>query len=146
MSDHEIESIKQLKARYFRLMDTKQWDDWGECFTRDCHFDTAVEMERNGLDGSLGIIDGRADLVAYMRQWVDPAETVHHGHMPEIELVTPDEARGTWAMYDRVRVPGDPALEFEGYGHYHETYRKGDDGRWRIADLRLSRIRVVPIP
>ena len=23
----DIEQIKQLKARYFRLMDTKQWDE-----------------------------------------------------------------------------------------------------------------------
>ena len=30
-----IEEIKRLKARYFRLMDTKQWDAWGEVFTRD---------------------------------------------------------------------------------------------------------------
>ena len=24
----DVEAIKQLKARYFRLMDTKQWDEW----------------------------------------------------------------------------------------------------------------------
>ena len=28
-----IEQIRQLKARYFRLLDTKQWDEWGEVFT-----------------------------------------------------------------------------------------------------------------
>ena len=25
----DIEAIKQLKARYFRFMDTKRWQDWG---------------------------------------------------------------------------------------------------------------------
>ena len=31
----EIEHIKKLKARYFHLIDTKQWDAWGELFTED---------------------------------------------------------------------------------------------------------------
>ena len=31
----EIEAIKQLKARYFRFLDTKQWDAWKEIFTED---------------------------------------------------------------------------------------------------------------
>ena len=31
----DIEEIKQLKARYFRLMDTKQWDEWADLFTDD---------------------------------------------------------------------------------------------------------------
>ena len=25
----EIEHIRQLKARYFRLMDQKRWNEWG---------------------------------------------------------------------------------------------------------------------
>ena len=29
----EIEAIKQLKARYCRYLDTKQWDDWRQLFT-----------------------------------------------------------------------------------------------------------------
>ena len=32
----DIEAIKQLKARYFRLMDQKQWEDWGLVFATDC--------------------------------------------------------------------------------------------------------------
>ena len=32
----ELEEIKQLKARYFRLMDTKQWKEYGDVFTEDC--------------------------------------------------------------------------------------------------------------
>ena len=32
----DIEQIKQLKARYFRLLDTKDWDAFAELFTDDC--------------------------------------------------------------------------------------------------------------
>ena len=31
----DLEDIRQLKSRYFRLMDTQQWDTWQHCFTDD---------------------------------------------------------------------------------------------------------------
>ena len=31
----DIEAIKQLKARYFRLMDQKKWDEWAMVFSKD---------------------------------------------------------------------------------------------------------------
>lgn len=30
-----VEQISQLKARYFRLMDQKQWEEWRDVFTED---------------------------------------------------------------------------------------------------------------
>ena len=32
---NDLEAIRQLKARYFRLMDTQQWEAWADCFTSD---------------------------------------------------------------------------------------------------------------
>jgi len=29
----------------------------------------------------------------------------------------------------------------QGFGHYHEHYVKGNDGKWRIKELRLTRLR-----
>lgn len=37
----EIEAIKVLKARYCRLLDTKQWTAWRELFTDDFVSDTS---------------------------------------------------------------------------------------------------------
>jgi hypothetical protein len=31
--------------------------------------------------------------------------------------------------------------KLQGYGHYHETYRK-EAGQWKIATLHLTRLRV----
>ena len=31
----DVEAIRQLKARYFRLMDTRQWELLRECFAAD---------------------------------------------------------------------------------------------------------------
>jgi len=133
----EIEAIKQLKARYFRLLDTKQWDAWGDLFTDDVVFvDTSAPGDR---------MEGREAIVAQLRKLLGPATTTHHGHMPEIELTGPTTATGVWAMFDYVHLPQvDPPVTFEGWGHYHEEYVKADDGTWRIARLRLSRLRIDP--
>jgi hypothetical protein len=32
---NDLEAIRQLKSRYFRLMDTRQWDAWSNCFIAD---------------------------------------------------------------------------------------------------------------
>jgi hypothetical protein len=131
----DIEAIKQLKARYFRLMDTRQWTEWGRVFTSDCHLRVEHEPGVVGTD-----VRGRDAIVRGVQKALDGTRTVHHGHMPEIEILGPTSARGIWAMYDYVRWGGDADLK--GYGHYHETYRKNPAGRWQIASLLLTRIRI----
>ena len=32
---NHIEAIKRLKARYFRMLDTKNWQEWGKIFAPD---------------------------------------------------------------------------------------------------------------
>ena len=126
-----IEAIHQLKARYFRLMDTKQWDAWGEVFATDAR----MVIPENGLT-----LEGRAAIVEGVRSVIGPSVTVHHGHMPEIELTSDTTATGIWAMEDELWWPeGSPIRYMHGYGHYHETYRE-DDGGWRIASLTLTRL------
>ena len=39
----EIEQIKQLKARYFLLMDQKRWSEWADVFCVDCTIDTTQD-------------------------------------------------------------------------------------------------------
>jgi hypothetical protein len=136
----DIEQIRLLKARYFRLLDTKQWDEWKDCFTEDLAI--TVEMTR-GEPGKPGEVlkqaQGREGFVAALRVTLAEAPTVHHGHMPEITLTGPDTATGIWAMADIVAFPGSPVMY--GYGHYNEHYRK-EGGRWRIARLHLTRLKV----
>lgn len=126
----EIEAIKQLKARYFRLVDTKEWGELRTLFTDEARFETG----RGTFDSPGEFVDSLARLLA-------DAVTVHQGHMPEIVLHGPHRARGIWAMFDLVEWPGDAAASFAGYGHYEDEYRKDDD-TWRIAFLRITRLRV----
>jgi hypothetical protein len=136
-----IEELKQLKARYFRCMDTKDWAGLAEVFAPDAVMDMSSEM-RDGTTQGTGITQGNQAIAEFMRGAVEPVTTVHHGHMPELEIESETEARGVWAMEDVLRwPPGSPISTLHGYGHYHETYRRVD-GAWRIQTIRLSRLRV----
>lgn len=146
-----IDEIRKLKARYFRLMDTKQWDQLAEVFAPDAVYD-ATDALRNGsgpdsLDQKLGaewINTSQAGIIAFIRQALDGMTSAHHGHMPEIEIHSETEAAGIWAMSDVVHhyVDGRLVLKLDGEGHYHETYEK-IDGRWMIKTSRLTRLRTA---
>jgi hypothetical protein len=135
------EEIKQLKARYFRCMDTKDWAGFEEVFAPDAVMDMSGEMRDPSAKGT-GIANGATKIAAFVRKVVDPVVTVHHGHMPEIEITSPTTATGIWAMEDKLRWPeGAPIKTMHGYGHYHETYERTAVG-WRIKTITLTRLRV----
>lgn len=137
-----IEDIKTLKARYFRFVDTKEWDLLAGVFTTDCTF--RFEGVSAGLAASY---DSVADFVRGVQESLgDPdAASVHHGSMPEICVADARSATGIWQMTDYVlRPPGHRFPSFRGYGHYHETYRKED--QWLISSVVLSRLLRIDLP
>jgi hypothetical protein len=136
-----IEEIKRLKSRYFYCLDHKNWEGWREnVFISNCVIDVPEAYPDPKTDLESFIADTHGAL--------DGAVTIHHGHMPEIEITGPDTARGIWAMEDVIYWSDDAKFRdtthtfLHGYGHYHETYVRTDDG-WRIASLKLTRLRLV---
>jgi hypothetical protein len=134
-----IEAIKQLKARYCRYLDTKDWAAWRAIFADDFVSDTS---EAGGK-----LIVGADDFVAFTRKGIGrPAQaTAHQVHAPEIDLTSASTARGVWALQDVVRFG--PGLSLVGYGHYHETY-ENIAGQWLIKSSKLTRLRediVTPV-
>lgn len=132
-----IEDIRNLKARYFRLMDTKQWDALADVFTPDLRIVTP--------DGRVWLEGGQA-YADSLRFGLTDAVSCHQGLTGEIEITGADTASGIWAMQDVIewtdRHPREGWRAILGRGHYHETYRRGDDGQWRIATLTLTRLRL----
>jgi hypothetical protein len=126
----EIEAIKQLKARYCRYLDTKDWDAWRSLFSDDFLSDTSLAGGK--------VIRGADEFVAFTRKGLRSQATVHQVHAPEIELTSPTTASGVWALEDVVRFG--PGVNLRGYGHYTETYQKVD-GRWLITSSTLTRLR-----
>src|SRR5579863_1084413 len=100
LSDRD--AICEVKARYCRLLDTKQWDAWGDLFTEDFVLDTSE-------GGGPPAITGRAAVVAMVREAIETTRTAHHVHSPEI-VVTGDTARAIWAMQDRLVVDNGPGM------------------------------------
>jgi len=127
----DIEAIKQLKGRYCRTMDTKDWRAMRQVFTDDVEMDTT--------DAGGGLMTGADDFMAFLSDTLDGVVTVHHCHMPEIDLTSATTAAGIWAMEDMLRWPD--GTELHGFGHYHETYAKVD-GHWRIKRSKLTRLRM----
>ena len=161
-----VEEIKKLKARYFRCMDTKDWDGHLAVFTPDAVIDsgsayTTLDYKGDPLETDVGVTsppnpdwiwNDPKEFVAANSTMLKGVSTVHHGHMPEIEITSPTTAKGTWAMEDKVCWPknakhdidwpgGKAPRQMHGYGHYQETYEKIPDG-WRIKTLKLTRVRV----
>ncbi|GFG49740.1 DUF4440 domain-containing protein [Mycolicibacterium agri] len=126
----EIEAIKQLKARYCRLLDTKDWQGWRRLFADDFVSDTSRAGGK--------VITGADEFVAFTRKSLRNQPTVHQVHAPEIELTSPTTARGVWALEDVVRFG--PGVNLRGYGHYTENYAK-IDGAWVFTSSTLTRLR-----
>lgn len=139
--------ICETKARYFRFLDTRQWDDLAEVFTIDARIE--------GMPAAWGTLNSPSDFISRAREhFREGVVSVHHGHMPEITPTGPDTARGIWAMEDYVTWPrGDRSYRgirnpdqwgIKGYGHYEDEFRRADD-KWRISFLRLTRLRIDPL-
>lgn len=134
----ELEALRRLKAAYFRLYDTKDWNGWLAQLTEDATLraepHTLWEPARQPL-----LLEGREAIGAYVVRMGPLRNTVHHGHSPEIDLKSATEATGIWAMEDIIEYPDQ---RLHGHGHYHETYRK-EGGHWRFASIHLKRLRLV---
>jgi ketosteroid isomerase-like protein len=90
----DIEAIKQLKARYFRTMDTKDWAGMRRVFTDDVVLDTTAS------GGS--VVSGADACMEFLERTLAGTVTVHHGHMPEITLTSSTTATGIWALHDHI--------------------------------------------
>ncbi len=139
----DLEAIRQLKARYCRFIDTKQWSRLAGLFCDQTRFD-GFGSAPPGSDEKVfiaGISKRLADVVS-----------IHHCHTPEIAFTGADSARGLWQMMDYLQFPADAppreapdASGFWGFGYYEEEYRRvGDD--WKFTFLRLTRLRIDPLP
>lgn len=133
-----IEAIKVVKAKYFRFVDTKDWDGLRTIFTPDALLE--VPEARSGASNI-------EESLAFFQQALEGAVSVHFGHMPEIEIESADKACAIWPMDDRIYWSPERAsilgyTHLRGFGHYHETYER-HNGEWKIKTMRLTRLRLA---
>jgi SnoaL-like domain len=141
-----IEEIRQVKARYFRGVDTSDPELVRAILAEDCVLDymgccTDPATGRDFLPAMNVVMRGAASWSSegFAKMGIVSA---HHGHNCEISFTSDITAKVIWSMTDRLFMPaGTPFSQMTGYGYYHETYEK-IDGRWKIKTLRIARIRV----
>ena len=127
MSHDDVAEIKQLKYRYLRTLDLKQWDDFAGCFVPEATGDY------EGL-----VFEDRDALVAFMRENMgEGLISMHHAHHPEIQVEYGGSATGTWYLEDKVIVP-EMDFVLEGAAFYTDRYVRTADG-WRISHTGYRR-------
>ncbi|GAA4810784.1 nuclear transport factor 2 family protein [Nocardioides caeni] len=129
-----IESIKRLKHRYFRSLDLKLWEDFGDCLAEDVR----ARYGTMAMDEPLHF-DARDAVVEWMKGNLSNGTiTMHVAQHPEID-VDGGTAKASWAFEDTVIVP-DFKVVIRGAGYYQDEYRRDPDGQWRIAATGYERI------
>jgi len=133
----ELQAIYEVKARRDHAVDKKDWATYAAL-----HTDDYVAMSI----GDKPIIGGKAAADALAVQLAN-VTTVHHCHTPLIEFQSRNNATGVWAMEDNLFwIRNGEKQWLRGYGFYHETYIKGEDGKWRFSYRKLERTHAESSP
>jgi len=137
----EVQALQRLKAQYFRYWDCKEFDNWLSLFLEDVSFEVVMALASTPAGAQPFRVQGKQALRETVIAMNAETRTVHRGHTPEIDLHSLDTASGIWAMDDIIERQH---MTIHGHGYYHESYRKLS-GEWRIASLRLTRLRYTTI-
>lgn len=142
-----IEEIKQCKARYWRAIDTKQFDLLKTVFAEDVVFDTC-DAVWDPVKGQHPLVPRKTspatscdEVIANANKSMGPqVQSAHMGHIPEIEITSETTAKAFFPFEDRVLHHGYAA--FDGYGYYADTLEK-IDGQWKIKTSKIHRFRTI---
>jgi hypothetical protein len=140
------QEIMQLKARYFRGVDTSDGDLVKGMLAEDCVLDymgccTDPKSGKDYIPAMNVVMRGRSSWRSDGMSGLGII-SVHQGHNFEIEFTDQTCAKVIWSMTDRLWFP--PGWEYSlmtGHGHYHETYQK-IGAAWKLKTTRITRIRV----
>jgi hypothetical protein len=138
------EDLRRLMAHYVYLADHQRWQDMAALFAPQATFSP------HNVDGSLTRrMAGREEIAASIPAAIGPgAVLIHHLFSDEIDVDSATSAHGVFAMEDLITRPADTDdsgqarfTAMHGYGHYRPRFTK-TDGRWYLAELVLTRLRV----
>ena len=124
-----VHAITQLKHRYFRLLDQKQWPELRTCFTDDVetHYESG-HYRFSGIDEVMRFLSESLDGLTAGGRFA-----LHLGHHPEIELLGPAEARARWTLHAPILERGPGRVGWQD-SYYEDEYRK-EAGQWRISRI-----------
>ena len=120
----DVQAIKELKSKYFRALDTKNWDELETTMTPN--ISTAYS------NGKL-VFHGPKEITNYFKESMPDTEiTLHQGHNPVIWFESDTVAYGKWYLQDNlIFAEGNPycGTQIQGSAIYTDKYVKVD-GQW----------------
>ena len=134
----DLEEIRQLKARYFRCIDTGNEAELATVFADDVSIDLrggGYRLQVSGKDNMVNFIASsfNSDVIA-----------MHHGHTPEIAFTGPDHATGIWYLEDRF-INRERNEDTVGSALYRDHYVRTPDG-WKVAHSEYDRVFEIVSP
>jgi len=117
----DIEAIKKLKAKYWRCVDRKLWEEMNDVFTEEATADYGPDIKLKGRQAIVDFLKGSLG--------ADTVITSHVGQRPEIELTSESTATGMWWLNDYIVMR-------HGYAFYEDEYVK-EHGRWKKKSTRV---------
>jgi hypothetical protein len=135
-----LEDLRRLMAHYVYSADQQRWPELAALFIPDGTFTP------HNVDGSVARrMTGREEIAATIPATIGPgAVVIHHLFSDEIDMDSAASAHGVFAMEDLISRPASTGGQFtsmHGYGHYRPRFTR-TSGRWYIAELALTRLRV----
>ncbi len=128
----EIEAVKRCKYQYWRCFDTANLEGMREVL----HPDVVLSVEAGVYSMKY---EGRDNYVEMVRTGAHADMISHHnGHHPEIDIVGPEEAIGTWYLYDDL-YEYRRGYRLLGTAFYRDRYVK-HEGRWKIRYSQFHRL------
>lgn len=126
-----ISEIMNLKARYCRLVDIKDWAGFEALFVEDATFETPAT---GGAP-----IGGRSEIVGLIRNAIGAGRSLHLAYLPEIEVVDASTVKAIWGLESVLasRVPPG-AVPQRDHAFTHDTYvRRGNS--WLVQSVKVER-------
>ena len=127
-----IEAVKRTKYKYWRSFDTADLEGMASVLHEDVILSVEAgvySMAYEGCDAYVNMVRERAhaDMISH-----------HNGHHPEIDVISDDEAIGTWYLYDDLHEFR-RGMRLFGTAFYRDRYVRVD-GQWKIRYSQFHRI------
>jgi len=127
-----IEAVKRTKYKYWRSFDTADLEGMASVLHEDVTLSVEAgvySMAYEGRDAYVNMVreGAHADMISH-----------HNGHHPEIDVISDDEAIGTWYLYDDLHEFR-RGMRLFGTAFYRDRYvRVGSE--WKIRYSQFHRI------
>lgn len=125
-------AVHQTKAKYCRLVDTKQWAALDQVTVPDLAF----KMMQNGAVSAS--FSDRASWTSHFSEFFKGKQCHHLIGGAEYEEIGPDEVKAIFAIQFYVADEGmTPKFRQTGGAHYHDVYKRVN-GTWLLAESTVE--------